>query len=218
VAGTPEHQLGSEASGRRCISPKLPRSDTRLARRASCARRCQKSLSQAMPMKLANGPPMTRMRSLVRPIRASQLSHRSYAWRRLPRNRKPCNRLKVKDASGRWTMTRRAIAIAVTALTLLSSAALAQGGGGAGAAGGSAGSAGGMSGSAGTGNTSTGIGPSTGASSQNTVGQSNRNPISPANPSTARLGGTNSLPVPQGTVTSQDPQNYDPRLSPGYQK
>jgi hypothetical protein len=52
-----------------------------------------------------------------------------------------------------------------------------------------------MSGSAGTGNTSTGVGQSTGAS-QNTVGQTNSNPISPANPATTQPSGPNSLPVP----------------------
>jgi hypothetical protein len=74
-----------------------------------------------------------------------------------------------------------------------------------------------MSGSAGTGNTSTGIGASTGASSQNTVGQTNRE-ISPSNPSTTQPGGTNAVPVPNGTTTQQNPQQFDPRLSPGYQK
>jgi hypothetical protein len=75
-----------------------------------------------------------------------------------------------------------------------------------------------MSGSAGTGNTSTGVGQSTGASSQNTVGQTNANPISPANPATTQPSGPNSLPVPQGTVNNQNQQTFDPRLSPGYQK
>jgi hypothetical protein len=84
-----------------------------------------------------------------------------------------------------------------------------------------------MSGAAGTGNTSTGVGASTGASSTNTVGQvnaaagrrpTNNNPISPANPSTAQLGDSNSLPVPNGTVTQQNAEQFDPRLSPGYQK
>ncbi len=110
-------------------------------------------------------------------------------------------------------------------LALSTPASFAQGGGGGGgaggsaggAAGGSAGSTGGMSGSAGTGNTSTGIGASTGASSQNTVGQTNRE-ISPSNPSTTQPGGTNAVPVPNGTTTQQNPQQFDPRLSPGYQK
>jgi hypothetical protein len=75
-----------------------------------------------------------------------------------------------------------------------------------------------MSGSAGTGNTSTGIGRSTGPSSRNTVGQTNANPISPSNPSSTQPSGPNSLPVPQGTVRNQNPQSFDPRLSPGYQK
>lgn len=75
-----------------------------------------------------------------------------------------------------------------------------------------------MSGSAGTGNTSTGIGTSPGSSSENTVGQTNRDPVSPSNPATTKAGGPNAQPVPQGTVTNQDPQNFDPRLSPGYQK
>src|SRR3954452_12754154 len=118
-------------------------------------------------------------------------------------------------------------------LALSTPASFAQGGGGgggaggggsaggasgaSGTAGGSAGSTGGMSGSAGTGNTSTGIGASTGASSQNTVGQTNRE-ISPSNPSTTQPGGTNAVPVPNGTTTQQNPQQFDPRLSPGYQK
>lgn len=121
---------------------------------------------------------------------------------------------------------RRSILMALAGtlcLTLSSPASFAQGGGGGaggaagGGTGGSAGSAGGMSGSAGTGNTSTGIGASTGASSQNTVGQTNRE-ISPSNPSTTQPGGTNAVPVPNGTTTQQNPQQFDPRLSPGYQK
>jgi hypothetical protein len=75
-----------------------------------------------------------------------------------------------------------------------------------------------MSGSAGTGNTSTGVGQSTGASSQNTVGQTSSDRVSPANPASTQPGGANSQPVPQGTVTDQKPQNFDPRLSQGYQK
>ena len=74
-----------------------------------------------------------------------------------------------------------------------------------------------MSGSAGTGNTSTGIGASPGASSTNTVGQVNKT-ISPSNPATTQPGGANSLPVPNGTVTNQNAQQFDPRLTPGYQK
>jgi hypothetical protein len=50
------------------------------------------------------------------------------------------------------------------------------------------------------------------------VGQTNSNPISPANPATTQPSGHNSLPVPQGTVNNQNPQTFDPRLSPGYQK
>jgi hypothetical protein len=124
-------------------------------------------------------------------------------------------------------MAKHAIAVALLGSVLFSATAYAGGGGGGGAGGaggagggasGAAGSSGSMSGSAGTGNTSTGIGTSTGASAQNTVGQPNRNPISPSNPATTAPGGANSQPVPAGTVTNQDPQNYDPRLSPGYQK
>src|ERR1700760_23313 len=120
-------------------------------------------------------------------------------------------------------MAKTAITAALFVSVLCSVSAYAAGGGagaagGAGSASGTAGSAGAMSGSAGTGNTSTGVGSSTGASSENTVGQSNRDPISPANPASTEPGGPNSLPVPQGTVSHQDPQNFDPRLSPGYQK
>jgi hypothetical protein len=112
--------------------------------------------------------------------------------------------------------------LAVSALSLSAPTAFAQGGGGAGGAGGgaagaSAGATGSMSGSAGTGNTSTGIGGSTGASSTNTVGQVNKT-ISPSNPGTTQPGGANALPVPNGTVTEQNAQQFDPRLSPGYQK
>jgi hypothetical protein len=66
-----------------------------------------------------------------------------------------------------------------------------------------------MSGSAGTGNTSAGIGASTGVSSTNTVGQVNKN-ISPSNPTTTQPGGSNALPVPNGTVTEQNAQRFDP--------
>jgi hypothetical protein len=85
-----------------------------------------------------------------------------------------------------------------------------------------------MSGSAGTGNTSTGIGTSTGASSTNTTGQPNRSTttttgdvnqaISPSNPATTAPRGPNSQPIPNQTVQEQNPQHFDPRLSPGYQK
>jgi hypothetical protein len=61
------------------------------------------------------------------------------------------------------------------------------------------------------------IGASTGASSTNTVGQVNKK-ISPSNPATTQPGGLNPLPVPNGTVTQQNAQQFDPRLSPGYQK
>jgi hypothetical protein len=74
-----------------------------------------------------------------------------------------------------------------------------------------------MSGSARTGNTSTGIGTSPGASSTNTVGQTNKN-ISPSNPATTEPGGANALPVPNDNVNNQNAQQFDPRLSPGYQK
>jgi hypothetical protein len=102
------------------------------------------------------------------------------------------------------------------ALALASSFALAQGGGG-GAAGGSGGAAGSTSGSAGTGATSTGVGGSPGTSSTNTTGQVNKS-ISPSEPQTTQPGGPNALPVPNGTVTNQNAQRFDPRLSPGYQK
>jgi hypothetical protein len=128
-----------------------------------------------------------------------------------------------------------ALSLAIPVLfAALASSSFAQGGGGGGGAGagsaagasagasGVAGSTGGMSGAAGTGNTSTGVGASTGASSTNTVGQVNagqaENPISPANPSTTQPGGANALPVPNGTVTQQNAERFDPRLSPGYQK
>jgi hypothetical protein len=123
-------------------------------------------------------------------------------------------------------MSRRSITTAalVTAIVLPLSA-FAQGGGGAGGAGGgSAGAAGGasggtagMSGSAGAGNTSTGIGPSPGTSSVNTTGQVNE-AISPSNPLTTAPGGPNSQPVPNQTLQEQNAQQFDPRLSPGYQK
>jgi hypothetical protein len=116
-----------------------------------------------------------------------------------------------------------AVLLTATALSLSVPTAFAQGGGagGGGAAGGAAGASsgatGGMSGSAGAGNTSTGIGATTGASSTNTVGQVNKT-ISPSNPATTEPGGGNALPVPNGTVTEQNAQQFDPRLSPGYQK
>jgi hypothetical protein len=81
-----------------------------------------------------------------------------------------------------------------------------------------------MSGSAGTGSTSTGIGASPGASSVNTTGQTNRanttvnEAVSPNNPSTTAPGAPNSQHVPNQTVQEQNPQQFDPRLSPGYQK
>jgi hypothetical protein len=104
------------------------------------------------------------------------------------------------------------------ALALTSSFALAQGGGSAGGtAGGSTGATGSMNGGGGTGNTSTGIGASPGTSSTNTTGQVNKS-ISPSEPGTTQPGGPNALPVPNGTVTDQNAQRYDPRLSPGYQK
>jgi hypothetical protein len=124
---------------------------------------------------------------------------------------------------------RKISVIAAVAVLAIGGQALAQGGGGggggAGGAGGAAGSASGasgtggasMSGSAGTGQTGTGVGPSTGASSENTVGQANK-AISPNNPSTTQPGGPNALPVPKGTTADQDPQQFDPRQSPGYQK
>jgi hypothetical protein len=137
-------------------------------------------------------------------------------------------------------MFKRSITTAaLVAAIVLPLGAFAQGGGGGGggaggAGGGSAGAAGsasggtaGMSGSAGTGSTSTGIGASPGASSVNTTGQTNRanntgqvvnEAVSPANPATTVPGGPNSQPVPNQTVQEQNPQQFDPRLSPGYQK
>jgi hypothetical protein len=47
---------------------------------------------------------------------------------------------------------------------------------------------------------------------------SHANPISPANPATTQPSGPNSLPVPSGTINNQNPQTFDPGLSPGYQK
>jgi hypothetical protein len=106
----------------------------------------------------------------------------------------------------------------VAAATFLSAPSLfAQGARGAGAGSGTAGAASGMSGSAGTGDASTGIGASPGASFTNTVGQTNK-AINPSNPSTTQPGGANAQPVPDVTVTNQNPQQFDPRLSPGYQK
>ncbi|CAN5395821.1 hypothetical protein BH10PSE10_BH10PSE10_11490 [soil metagenome] len=120
-------------------------------------------------------------------------------------------------------MSRKSIfAVVVVCGLVTASTAFAQGGAGGGsggAAGGSAGSSGAIGGSAGTGQTSTGLGQTTGSSAINTNSNANVNDaISPANPSSAAPGGPNAQPVPQGTVTSQDPQTFDPRLSPGYQK
>jgi hypothetical protein len=133
-------------------------------------------------------------------------------------------------------MSKRSITTAaLVAAIVLPLSAFAQGGGGGagGAGGGSAGAAGsasggtaGVSGSAGTGSTSTGVGASPGASSVNTIGQTNRanttgqvnEAVSPANPSTTAPGGPNSQPVPNQTVQEQNAQQFDPRLSPGYQK
>jgi hypothetical protein len=110
--------------------------------------------------------------------------------------------------------------LAAAALTLLVPTAFAQGGGAGGAGGGaggaSSGATSGTSGSAGAGNTSAGNSAPTGASSANTVGQVKT--ISPSNPATTEPGGANALPVPNGTVTQQNAQQFDPRLSPGYQK
>jgi len=134
-------------------------------------------------------------------------------------NRRFC-RFKKAIRAWRTPMRNRQIMAAVLAATALSLSvptAFAQGAGAGGAGGGTAGATGGMSGSAGTGNTSTGIGAPTGASSANTVGQVNRT-ISPSNPATTEPGGANALPVPNGTVTQQNAQQFDPRLSPGYQK
>jgi hypothetical protein len=124
-------------------------------------------------------------------------------------------------------MSKRSVTTAaLVAAIVLPLSAFAQGGGGGGAGGAGGGSAGaggsasggtaGMSGSAGTGSTSTGIGASPGASSVNTTSQTNR-AVSPANPSTTAPGGPNSQPVPNQTVQEQNPQQFDPRLSPGYQ-
>jgi hypothetical protein len=66
-------------------------------------------------------------------------------------------------------------------------------------------------------NTSSGVGQSTGTSSQNPVGETRAAPISPANRAAAQSRGT-PLMMPKETVTHQDPNNFDPRLSPGYQK
>jgi hypothetical protein len=101
--------------------------------------------------------------------------------------------------------------LAATSLAIESPVAFAQGGGG----GGGGGSGGAAGGSAGTGDMSTGVGRSTGESSTNTVGQTN---ISPSNPATTQPSGPNSQPVPNGTVSEQNAQQFDPRLSPGYQK
>jgi hypothetical protein len=112
------------------------------------------------------------------------------------------------------------LAAATIVVSSTSSFAQGGGGGGGGAGGGAAGAsagASGMSGSAGTGNTSTGLGASTGASSTNTVGQADR-VVSPSNPATTQPGGPNAQPLPSGTATNQNPEQFDPRLSPGYQK
>jgi hypothetical protein len=126
-------------------------------------------------------------------------------------------------------MSKRLITTAaLVAAIVFPLSAFAQGGGGGGGAGGAGGGSGGaagsasggtagLSGSAGTGSTSTGIGASPGASSVNTTSQTNR-AVSPANPSTTAPGGPNSQPVPNQTVQEQNPQQFDPRLSPGYQK
>jgi hypothetical protein len=37
----------------------------------------------------------------------------------------------------------------------------------------------------------------------------------PINPVTTRPGGANALPVPNSTVTNQNAQQFDPRVSPG---
>lgn len=118
--------------------------------------------------------------------------------------------------------------IAMIALPVDTFAAGGGGAGGSGAAAGASGGTGGMSGTAGSGNTSTGIGASTGASSINTPAQPNRSnatttgqvndAISPSNPATTAPGGPNSQPVPSQTVQEQNPQQFDPRLTPGYQK
>ena len=74
------------------------------------------------------------------------------------------------------------------------------------------------------GSTSTGVGASPGASSVKTTGQTNRanttvnEAVSPNNPSTTTPGGPNSQPVPNQTVQEQNARQFDPRLSPGYQK
>src|SRR3979490_2881006 len=123
-------------------------------------------------------------------------------------------------------MSKRSIATAaLVAAIVLPLSAFAQGGGGGGAGGGGGGSAG-AAGSASTGSTSTGVGASPGASSVNTTGQTNRanttgqvnEAVSPANPSTTAPGGPNSQPVPNQTVQEQNARQFDPRLSPGYQK
>jgi hypothetical protein len=116
-------------------------------------------------------------------------------------------------------LNRSIITMLVTAAALSCSSlcASAQGGGAGGGSGGGVGATGSMSGSAGTGDTSTGIGAPPGPSSVNTVGQVNK-AISPSNPAATQPGGPNALPVPNGTVTRQNAQGFDPRLSPGYQK
>jgi hypothetical protein len=119
-------------------------------------------------------------------------------------------------------MARKFLAVAVVSLSLIAPlSAFAQGGGAGGGgsgAGGAAGSSGSASGSAGTGNTSTGIGQTTGASATNNPNANVNAAVSPNNPATTAPGGPNAQPVPQGTVTEQSRDNFDPRLSPGYQK
>jgi hypothetical protein len=134
-------------------------------------------------------------------------------------------RLEFRTNEEKVMLSKFHIATVVSLALLSPLSAMAQGGGGGGGAGGagsgaagSAGSSGSASGSAGTGNTSTGIGQTTGASATNNPNANVNAAVSPNNPATTAPGGPNAQPVPQGTVSEQSRDTFDPRLSPGYQK